>query len=43
MEIKGSTIKISNETISKLKKLKLTKLDTYDEIINRLLKEGSEK
>ena len=32
-------ISIEKETTIKLKKIKISKLETYDEIINRLLKE----
>lgn len=32
-----TTIQISTATRDKLKKLKITKLETYDEIINRLI------
>lgn len=37
---KRTTIQIENETLEKMKKLKITKEETYDEILNRLMKEG---
>jgi len=33
-----TTIQIRKETREKLKKLRITKRETYDEIINRLMK-----
>jgi len=33
------TIQIETETREKLKELKITKLETYNEIINRLIKQ----
>lgn len=38
MEQKTS-IQIEHKTLEKLKKLRITKRDTYDEILNRLMKE----
>lgn len=38
MEQKTS-IQIEHKTLMKLKKLKITKRETYDEILNRLIKE----
>ena len=35
----STTIQIETETREKLKELKITKLETYDEIINRLIKQ----
>lgn len=32
-----TTIQITSETLSLLKKLKITKRESYDEILNRLL------
>jgi len=37
MEQKTS-IQIEHKTLEKLKKLRITKRDTYDEILNRLIK-----
>ena len=33
----ATTIRVEKPTIQRLKKLKLAKLETYDEIINRLI------
>lgn len=38
MEQKTS-IQIEHKTLEKLKKLRITKRETYDEILNRLMKE----
>jgi len=35
-----TTIQIEKETMNKLKKIKITKRESYDEIINRLIKGG---
>jgi len=35
-----TTIQIEHETLEKLKKFRITLRDTYDEIINRLMKNG---
>jgi len=35
---KRTTIQIEHKTLEKMKKLRITKLETYDEIINRLMK-----
>ena len=32
-----TTIQIDSKTLDKLKKLKITRRDTYDEIINRII------
>ena len=34
----GTTILIEKETAKKIKKLQITKRETYDEILNRLIK-----
>ena len=40
----GTTIiRIQKETAKKIKSLKITKLETYDEIINRLINEREKK
>lgn len=36
-----TTIQIEKETLNKLKKIKLTKRESYDEIVNRLIKDGT--
>lgn len=36
---KRTTIQIEKTTLEKLKKLRITKRDTYDEILNRLILE----
>jgi len=33
-----TTIQIERKTLEKMKKLRITKRETYDEIINRLMK-----
>ena len=33
-----TTIQIEHKTLKKLKKLRITKRETYDEILNRLMK-----
>ena len=38
-----TTIQLEKETLQRLKKLKLTKRDTYDEIVNRLIKNANNK
>ncbi len=38
-----TTIQIETETRERLKELKITRLETYDEIINRLIKEHEKK
>jgi len=40
---KITLIKVRESTREKLKKLKITKRETYDEILNRLMKEPSNK
>ncbi len=35
-----TTIQIEHKTLEKLKKLRITKRETYDEILNRLMKEN---
>lgn len=35
-----TTIQIEKKTLEKLKKLRITKRETYDEILNRLIKNG---
>ena len=35
---KRTTIQIEHKTLEKLKKLRITKRETYDEILNRLIK-----
>ena len=37
---KRTTIQIERTTLDKLKKLRITKRETYDEILNRLMKGG---
>jgi hypothetical protein len=37
-EITYTTIKIAKTTAKELKAIKITKLETYDEILNRILK-----
>jgi len=37
---KRTTIQIEHETLEKMKKLRITKMETYDEIINRLMKQN---
>lgn len=37
---KRTTIQIEHKTLQKLKKLRITKRETYDEIINRLIKQN---
>lgn len=39
---KRTTIQIEHKTLQKLKKLRITKKETYDEIINRLIKKENE-
>ncbi len=34
-----TTIQIEHKTLEKMKKMRITKRETYDEIINRLIKE----
>jgi len=34
-----TTIQIEHKTLEKMKRLRITKKETYDEIINRLIKE----
>ena len=34
-----TTIQIEHKTLEKLKELRITKRETYDEILNRLMKE----
>lgn len=36
-----TTIQIKRKTLNKLKKLKKTKEETYDELLNRIIKHGS--
>lgn len=36
-----TTIQVNKETLERLKKIKLTKRESYDEIINRLIKNGN--
>jgi hypothetical protein len=36
-----TTIQIERKTLEKLKKLRITKRETYDEIINRLMKNAT--
>jgi len=38
-----TTIQIEYGTLKRLKKLRITKRDTYDEILNRLIDEKNEK
>ena len=37
---KRTTIQIEHKTLEKMKKLRITKKETYDEIINRLMKQN---
>jgi len=36
---KRTTIQIEHKTLEKLKKFRITKRETYDEILNRFMKE----
>lgn len=36
--MEGTTIKVSHKTVDELKAIKITKRESYDEIITRLLK-----
>ena len=36
-----TNIQIEHKTLVKLKKLRITKRETYDEILNRLMKENA--
>ena len=38
--IKRTTIQIEHKTLEKMKRLRITKRETYDEIINRFIKEN---
>lgn len=38
-----TTIQLEKETLQRLKKLKLTKRESYDEIVNRLIKNANNK
>ena len=38
-----TTIQIEKITLEKIKKLRITKRETYDEIINRLMKNANSK
>ncbi len=38
-----TTIQIEKKTLEKLKKLRITKRDTYDEILNRLIDKNGKK
>ena len=38
-----TNIQIEHKTLEKLKKLRITKRETYDEILNRLMKENVKK
>ncbi len=38
-----TTIQIEHNTLEKLKKLRITKRETYDEILNRLVEEHATK
>lgn len=38
-----TTIQVTSETLENLKQLKITKRESYDEIINRLVKYAKEK
>jgi hypothetical protein len=38
-----TTIQIEHRTLNKMKQLRITKKETYDEIINRLIKNGNGK
>jgi len=35
-----TTIQIEHRTLEKLKKKRITKMETYDEILNRLMREN---
>ena len=37
---KRTTIQIEHRTLEKMKKIRITKKETYDEIINRLMKQN---
>ncbi len=37
-----TTIQIEKKTVKKLKTLRITKFDTYDEIVNRLIDNGTQ-
>lgn len=37
VQVEGTTIQIEKNTLNKLKKLRITKRETYDEILNRLM------
>ena len=43
MDISKTTIQIKSKTLERLKKLKITKRESYDEIINRLIDENEIK
>ncbi len=38
-----TNIQIEHKTLEKLKKLRITKRETYDEILNRLMEENAKK
>jgi len=38
-----TNIQIEHRTLEKLKKLRITKRETYDEILNRLMKKNAKK
>ena len=38
---KRTTIQIEHKTLEKLKELRITKRETYDEILNRLVEENA--
>ena len=40
---KRTTIQIEKKTLDRLKDLRITKRDTYDEILNRLIDENGKK
>ena len=40
---KPTTIQIEKKTLEKLKKLRITRRETYDEILNRLMKNADDK
>jgi len=40
---KRTTIQIEKNTLERLKKLRITKRETYDEILNRLIKNENKK
>jgi len=40
---KRTTIQIEHKTLGKLKKLRITKKETYDEILNRLIKNDKKR